>query len=436
MSFSSFYSGLSGLRANADRLNVIGNNLANINTIGFKGSRVTFQDVFSSPGTGAGVNGAGNPQQVGLGVQVAGIDQVLSQGSLQTTGLVTDVAVQGNGFFVLSDPAGGQAFTRAGNFNFDKDGFLVTTNGQRVQGYTQQDANGNIVTSGTIENVQIPTGLTAPPQATSFIRNVLNLSGDAMVDDPATALDEAEEFTSSLTIYDSLGGRHNLTLRFRPVDTDADGFLDEWSYTATVPGDEVVGGTAGTPFTLDTGTISFNSDGTLASPTGNVTINVPGWNSGAGSQDIEWRLFDDSGAGIVTGFSGPSSTSATNQDGFSVGQLRVLTIDQDGLISGVFTNGVTLQLARFAMANFNNANGLLKSGANTFLETNASGPPTVGGANSGGRGAIRANSLELSNVDITQEFTDLIISERGYQANSRIITTTDNVIQEALNLKR
>jgi len=176
--------------------------------------------------------------------------------------------------------------------------------------------------------------------------------------------------------------------------------------------------------------------GQLSGGIGNITISIPGWTNGAAAQDIEWRLFDDNGDGLLTRRSGPSSTSSTNQDGFAAGELRALTVDQDGLISGVFTNGVTLELARVALATFNNMNGMLKTGQNTFVETNSSGPATIGGANAGGRGIVRSNSLELSNVDITQEFTDLIISQRGYQANSRIITTTDEVIQEALSLKR
>lgn len=435
MAFGSFYAGLSGLRANASRLGVIGNNLANVNTIGFKSSRVTFADLFSQTG-GPGANGAGNPQQVGLGVQVAGIDPIFSQGSLQGTGLVTDLAVQGNGFFVLRDRSGGRSYTRAGNFTFDRDGNLVTPAGQFVQGYTQRDASGNIAATGNLANIQVPVGLTAPPQATSFVSTLINLDADARLDDPATGADEAEAFSSTLVVYDSLGARHNLTLTFRPADTDGDGLRDEWTYTATVPGEEVTGGTPGTPFVVGTGSLVFDSAGRLASPATNPTLSVPAWTNGAAAQSIEWRLFDASGNSQITGYAAPSATSSTNQNGYGVGLLRTLTVDSDGLLSGIFTNGVTLQMARIALATFNNVNGLLKNGQNSFLETNASGPATVGSANSGGRGSIAAGSLELSNVDITQEFTDLIVSERAYQANSRIITTTDQVIQEALNLKR
>jgi len=438
MSFGSFYAGLSGLQANSGRLSVIGNNLSNLNTVGFKTSRVTFEDIFSQPGGGAGVNGAGNPQQVGLGVQTAGIQQVFSQGSMQTTSLVSDLAIQGNGFFVLQDSSGAQRFTRAGSFTFDKDGFMVNPAGHFVQGYTQVDDNGDVVASGSIGNVQIPAGMSAPPQPTTFFSSAINLASDAMVDDPATTLDEAEEFSTSLTVLDARGDRHTVTLTFRPQDTSApaNGNVDQWAYEVTVPGADITGGTPGTPTILNSGVITFDGEGKLSAPTGNVTLSIPSWANGAAAQDIEWNLFDQNNVGIVTGYAGTSAVSASNQDGFSVGQLRTLIVDQDGLASGVFTNGVTIQLARFAMANFNNQNGLLGSGQSTYVGTNASGPATIGGANSGGRGLVRSNALELSNVDITQEFTDLIISERGYQANSRIITTTDSVIQEALNLKR
>ncbi len=182
--------------------------------------------------------------------------------------------------------------------------------------------------------------------------------------------------------------------------------------------------------------MSFDADGQLILPAANPTIAVAGWTNGAAAQNIDWELYDDDGVGRLTGFAAPSAISSSNQDGYGVGALRTLLIDQEGLVSGIFTNGVNLQLARLAMATFNNENGLLRDGQNTYLETNASGNATIGAANSGGRGITISNSLELSNVDITKEFTNLIIHERGYQANSRTITTTDEVIQEALRLKR
>lgn len=432
MGFSSFYAGLSGLQAYSSHLNVIGNNLANVNTIGFKTSRMTFQDLLYS----SAFSSSRNPNQVGLGVQTASIDSLFSQGSLQGTGVVTDLAVQGNGFFVLRDNVGGRLFSRAGNFSLDKGGNLATSTGALVQGYTTRDAAGNIVTSGALGNISIPPGLTAPPKATVSFTAVTNLNVSARVDDPLTAVDESETFSTSLTIFDSLGAKHDLTVTFTPQDTNADGMLDQWSYEVSVPGADVTGGTAGTPFVLASGTATFDSAGKLLAPAGNVAINVPGWTNGAAAQSVNWELFDATGASKITGFDGASATSTVNQDGYSAGTLRTITINNDGLVEGIFTNGSTQQIATIALATFNNNNGLLKAGFNGFLEATASGAATIGAANAGGRGSISANSLELSNVDITQELTDMITAERGYQANSRIITTTDQVIQEALNLKR
>jgi flagellar hook protein FlgE len=198
----------------------------------------------------------------------------------------------------------------------------------------------------------------------------------------------------------------------------------------------VTGGTPGTPFVLDSGLVTFDANGQLTSPAADVAVNVAGWSNGAGAQTVNWLLFDSAGQGRLTGFAAPSAVSSSTQNGYGAGELRSLVIDQDGLVSGVFSNGANIQLAILALATFNNDNGLLRNGRNTYVETNSSGIATIGTPNTGGRGATVSGSLELSNVDITEEFTDLIISQRGYQANSRIITTSDEVIQEALNLKR
>lgn len=419
MAFSSFFAGLSGLQAHASRLSVIGNNLANVNTIGFKASRGVFVDLFVASG-GGGVNGAGNPMQIGLGVLTGSIDRLFSQGSLQTTSLVTDMAIQGNGFFVLSDPANSRAYTRAGNFTFDRDGNLVTSSGQFVQGFTATDASGSIITSGIVGNIVVPVGQTAPPQATSFVRPVANLDANASVGDT---------FSMTVSVFDSLGAQHDVTTNFTALAGS------DWSFTITVPGDDVSGGVAGTPFTLASGTLTFDSSGNLLSPA-NQSVTTPAFNNGAAALNFDWEFFDPQGKPVMTRVAGTSATASINQDGAAVGQLRTLTVDATGLLTGIFSNGTTLELAKVALATFNNPNGLLGQGANAFVETNSSGPATIGGANTAGRGSISSNALELSNTDITQEFTDLIITQRGYQANSRIITTTDAVIQEALSLKR
>ncbi len=416
MSFGSFFAALSGLQANASRLSVIGNNLANVNTIGFKTSRVTFHDFFA----GSAFNGAGNPAQVGLGTNLASIDPIFSQGSLETTDLLSDIAIQGRGFFVLADPTGGRSYSRAGNFSFNEDGSLVGSSGQFVQGYVQKDSNGNILSSGSLNNITIPTGLVAPPKATQEFNANINLSAANSAD-----------FSTTLTVYDSLGTRHDMAITFA-----ASGTPGTWDYEVTLPGAEVSSGTPGTPFIVGSGAVSFDTAGNLTSPAADVTLAVPAWANGAAAQSISWSLYDSNGAGLLNGFDSPSTVSASNQDGHGAGELRSLLIDQEGVVSGIFSNGVNLQLARIALATFNNENGLLRNGQNTLVETNSSGSATIGGPNSGGRGATVSGSLELSNVDITQEFTDLIISQRGYQANSRIITTSDEVIQESLNLKR
>lgn len=421
MSFGSFFAALSGLQANASRLSVIGNNLANVNTIGFKTSRVTFNDFFA----GSAFNGAGNPAQVGLGTNLASIDPIFNQGSLQTTDLLTDMAIQGRGFFVLGDGNGSLAYARAGNFTFDQDGSLVSSGGKFLMGFTTRDANGAIVDSGSLDPITIPTGLIAPPQATNRFNLSLNLNADLK-----------KEFSNAITIYDTLGARHELHIRFTPTDTDADTIPDAWTYEITLPGDEVAGGTPGTPFVVGTGLVDFDSAGVLTNPAANVTVALPALTNGAAAQNVEWRMYDDNGKPVLTGYASQSAVSSSNQNGYGAGELRSLIIDQDGLISGIFSNGASLELARLALGTFNNENGLLRNGENTWVETTSSGSATIGTPNGGGRGATVSGSLELSNVDITEEFTDLIISQRGYQANSRIITTSDEVIQEALNLKR
>ena len=427
MSFGSFFAGLTGLQANSTRLQVIGNNLANLNTVGFKANRASFQDIFSGF---VGVNGAGNPQQIGLGTQIASVDGVFSQGSLQSTSLLTDMAIQGNGFFVLGDGNGGQSFTRSGNFSFDGDGNLISSNGGFVQGFTQL-VNGSIATSGTLSNIQIPTGLTAPATATSEIQATVVLNTNDNIDgDDADAIGDGAPFTASISIVDSQGARHDLSITFSPTDT-----TNRWAYSVTVDPNELgPGGPA--DGILAGGEIVFDSNGQITPPVTNPTIAIGGWANGAGAQTVTWNLTDDAGTSLITQGNSESSVSTTSQDGFEVGTLRRLVIDQDGLVSGVFSNGANLEIARIAIANFNNPNGLVRDGSSTFLATASAGSATIGAANSGGRGQVLSNSLELSNVDITQEFTDMIVSQRGYQANSRIITTTDEVIQEALTLKR
>lgn len=414
MSFGSFFAGLTGLQANSTKLQVIGNNLANLNTVGFKAGRANFSDIFTGF---SGVNGAGNPQQIGRGTQVATIDSLFSQGSLQSSALLTDISIQGRGFFVLNDASGARSFTRDGNFSFDASGNLISSAGRFLQGYTQIDASGSVGSSGTLSNITVPTGLIAPPQATTEFNAAINLK-----------VGDTDDFSSTITVYDELGATHDVTITFTPGTGPND-----WDYEITVP----LADLAGTPATnvLSSGTLNFAS-GSLPLPITDVAFTIPAWANGAASQSVTWQLADANGGSLLTNLDSPSAISSSNQDGYGVGTLQRLIIDQEGLVSGIFTNGANIEIARIALATFNNENGLVRNGSSNYLATTVAGSPTIGAANTGGRGATVSNSLELSNVDITQEFTEMIISQRGYQANSRIITTTDEVIQEALSLKR
>ena len=427
MGFSSFYAGLTGLKTFSSSLGVIGNNLANMNTIGYKSGRAQFAELVSQA-FGTATNGAGNALQSGLGVRLAGVQSQFSQGALQATGLVTDMAIQGNGFFVMRDASGAQMYSRAGSFTFDRDGYLVNPAGQRVQAYTQRDALGRIQSSGDLGDVLIPLGMQSDPQATAIMRLQLNL--DAQTDLAAPP------FATSIAVYDSLGAEHDLTMRFTPQDTDSDGTIDQWLWEAVLPASELAGGGTGDTI-VGSGTLQFDGNGQLVSPTTDQSISIPAWANGANAQTVTWQLFDPaSGDPVLSSFAKSSVLSDYYQDGFPPGELQGLSVDAAGLITGTFCNGRTEELAQIAIANFNNPGGLLKAGDNAFVATVGSGPAVIGEAGLGGRGSIAAQALELSNVDITEQFTDMIIAQRGYQSNSRVITTTDEVIQEALSIKR
>jgi flagellar hook protein FlgE len=438
MGQGSLYTGLSGLKAHSAAIDVIGNNLANVNTVGFKSARASFADVFNA--SQASVRGSGSVSQVGMGVQMTLAQQLFSQGSLQQTSSQTDMAIQGKGFFLLRGGDDRAVFSRAGNFSFDAEGYLVNPGGMKVQGYTERNAAGDIEASGEPRDIQIPVGLKAPPEATSYFRPHLNLNANAEVDDPATAsVDEAETFSTSISVYDSLGKDHDVTLVFTPIDDTGNGNVDRWTWEARVPRSDVDVPTApGDPeyYVLDSGDITFDGDGNLTGPAGNVPLSIPAWSNGASAQTVEWQVAGPSGDTVITGYSAPSALDSLSQDGFSVGRLDTLAVSENGVIEGVFTNGQTLALAQVALATFNNPEGLFRRGDNTYIASNGAGPAAIGGAQTGGRGSLVSGSLELSNVDITEQFTDLIVVERGYQSNSRMITTADDVLQETLSIKR
>jgi flagellar hook protein FlgE len=417
----SFSAGLSGLNANGAYLNVIGNNLANINTVGFKASSVTFQDLVSQTVGGSSTN----PMQVGLGVVTGSISPVFSQGAIDSTKEATNVAIQGNGFFVVRGN-GGNSYTRAGNFSFDSGGKLVTPDGQYVQGYTSINATtGAINTTGTITDITVPPGVLRPPAATTSFLTKSNLDSDAAV---------GATFTTPVQIYDSLGKPHVATVLYTKTGAAA------WSYEVTVPSTEATGTagtTAGTIRLGPIGAITFNGLGVMTAPAADVSLPGPTtWTNGATVNAINWDLFDANLTPALTGFKSPSSTSSIDQNGAAPGQIDDITITADGTIMATFGAGQSVAVAQLAMATFNNPKGLLKLGSSRFGESQAAGIANIGTAGTGGRGSLIGSALEGSNVDIAQEFTNMIVAQRGYQANSKTITTADELMVETLSLKR
>lgn len=411
--YSAFYASLSGLSANASSLNVIGNNLANLNTVGYKGSSTTFQDLFAAALGANSTSGNGNPIQIGLGTRLATVFQNFGQGSFQSTNSVTDMALQGSGFFTLAAKGGGRLYTRAGNFTIDGSGNLVDPNGHAVLGWNRTAA-GTLNTTLPVTSINIPTGITSPATASRNFGFVSNLNSTAAV---------GTQFTSTIQVYDSLGTTHSLIVTYTKTANNT------WDYAISTDDPTIV------PATVSSGTLQFDNAGQLINPATNPAPFTVPWGNGAQAQSLTWNIWS-SGTSNLTQFASSSSTSNSFQDGFGAGTIRSLSVDQDGKIIGNFTNGQTIALAQVSVAVFSNMNGLQKEGDNSWSETLASGPPSIGLANQGGRGQILGAQLEQSNVDVAEEFTRLIISQRGYQANSRIVTTTDELLQETLNLKR
>jgi flagellar hook protein FlgE len=417
MAVGSFSAGLSGLNANGTYLSVIGNNLANINTVGFKSSSVTFQDLVSQTVGGSSLN----PMQVGLGVTTGAISPVFSQGAIENTREATNVAIQGNGFFVVRG-SGGNSYTRAGNFTFNSEGKLVTPDGQFVQGYAVNGTTGTIV-AGQVGDITVPPGVLRAPQATTSFFTQANLSSGAATGDT---------FPTAVQIYDSLGAPHIATITYTKQAA-----AGTWNYDVTVPGADITGGTAGTPVSIGTGTVVFDAAGTLTSPTTDVTINtVATWKNGAAASTLNWDLIDANGTPSLTGFVAASSNSSITQNGSAPGMIDNISITADGTIMATFGAGQTKPIAQLALATFNNPKGLLKLGSSRYGESQSAGIANIGVAGSGGRGTLIGSALEGSNVDIAQEFTNMILAQRGYQANSKTITVSDELLVETLALKR
>src|SRR3954447_16582291 len=393
----SLFSGISGLRAHQQMMDVTGNNIANVNTTGYKSSQAVFQDTLSQMVTAAGApqNSAGgtNPAQVGLGVRLASISANFGQGAAQTTGKSSDMMIQGDGFFIVK--SGGEAlYTRAGSFTFDANGSLTTPNGQVVQGWS--GVNGVVNTSGAPGDIKLPIGVSLAPTVTQNITLTGNFSNEAVI---GTTKD------IPIKVYDVNGAANTMVANFQKTDPV--------TWTMTLPD----GSTA--PITFTNGKAVGTPDPMTALDTGKITVG--GYN---------FDIHD------LTQFSGNTEARVSNSDGSGAGVLSSYTVSNTGQIVGVFSNGLKQTLGQVALVNFNNVNGLEKIGDSMFRSTVNSGLAQVGPAGSAGLGLITSGALEMSNVDLAQEFTNLVIAQRGFQANSRVITTSDEILQELVNLKR
>ncbi|PJZ69569.1 flagellar hook protein FlgE [Leptospira perolatii] len=461
----SLYSGVSGLKNHQIRMDVIGNNISNVNTHGFKTERVTFQDMISQELRGASEPkdniGGVNPQQVGLGALIAAIDKIMTQGALQTTGKNTDVAISGEGFFIVKD-GDKQFYTRAGAFNLDKNGYYVNpANGLKVQGWNAKlDDKGNkyINSSASIEDIIIPVYSKEPAHATTKIDFRSNLNSSvpavppdataeeitAMINDPDPK--QRRGHVTTIKVFDDQGEQREFKMEFYKVRENTWKARIAMTDASQVSVDVAATGGQNTQlpgntelefgFTPD-GKIVYVSDGTDVMNTGKlsakVSFKLPG---NPAVQSFDLSLGEAGMVDGITQFSSDFTTKAVKQDGYTMGYLESFSIDNSGTVTGVYSNGVKQPLARIATAVFNNPAGLDKVGDTMFAFSNNSGEALIGEAGIAGRGKINAGLLEMSNVDLSDQFTDMIVTQRGFQANSRTITTTDQMLQEVLGLKR
>lgn len=418
--FTSFSTALSALAADSTAIDVVGNNLANLNTPGFKTSQVCFRDlVTESLGAGLGTT------QVGFGTGQPLTVRQFSQGALQTSAGLLDAAIQGDGFFVVRNSAGQSLYTRAGNFQTDTGGNLKTDTGQEVQGWMADPATGLVDTNGTIGNIVVPVGSLKPPVATTAFTADLNLNSDAMAD--ATSA-----FTTPITVYDSLGTSHVLTLGFQKTAPNS------WTYQVSVSGNEVSGGTAGTPYPVSgaSGSFTFDTNGQLTSPASGAPIafTIPGLSDGASDMNLSWDPYSSTGAGRITQFGQPSSPSASAQNGSAAAQLDHVGLADGGQILAAYTDGTQVVIAQVAMASIRNPDSLIAAGNNNFELSALTANPSIGVPGTGGRGTIQGGSIEASTVDIATEFTNLIVYQRAYEANAHVVTTADTLSQDTINL--
>lgn len=407
---------IASLRNHQTYMDVISSNIANVNTTGYKMARVQFQELLSQTirGSSAPRGGLGglNPVQISLGMALGGIDNFFTQGSLKDTGRLTDLAIQGDGFFVLNT-GDGYAYARDGNLDVGLDGTLVhLTTGLTIQGWSADPNTGVVDTTQPIDNISVPLG-----QRVARATSLIDMQGNA---DASTPI--GNSISNRMTIYDSLGTEHEIELTLTKNSANT------WDWTLSDPN---AGSSQISAISNNTGTITFDANGIYLSstPAGGTTPHIT-FNTGADPSDVNLNFSN------VTQLVGYGSLGISNQDGLPPGSLTTFTMSTAGEVNGVYSNGLTRRLGQIAIAKFLNPGGLLKKGQSLFAPSANSGAAQVGIPGQDGRGQISSGYLEMSNVDLAQQFTSMIAAQRGFQANSRVITASDQMLQELVNLVR
>jgi flagellar hook protein FlgE len=418
----SMFSAISGLKAHQAKMDVTGNNIANVNTVGYKSSSTVFQDTLSqvvrAGGAPAADRGGTNPAQIGLGVKLAAITTNWTNGAAQSTGRSTDFMIEGDGFFVTRGPGGEQLYTRAGSFDFDASGRLVTPDGSILQGW-RANAAGAINPNGPVEDLTVPYGAGVAPTATARSAIEGNLNSAAATGDFVQ---------TPIKMYNEQGVRQEVTYTFTKTATP-----NEWTmvvnngggpltFTDATGAPIMVGGVPATSTT-----VTFGPDGALTSA-GDLYFNPGGGASWPDPVSIDLEG--------ITQYGGKSEVVPSEVDGYAMGTLQGFELSNDGTITGTYSNGLRQNLGQLSMASFNNPSGLEKAGNSSFRVAQNSGEAMIGVAGGGGRGILSSGALEMSNVDLSEEFTSLIVAQRGFQANSRVITASDELLGDLVNLKR
>jgi len=413
--FPAFTIALSALSADSTAIDVVGNNLANLNTTGYKATNVDFRDLMSQS-LGVGANAA----QTGMGVAQLGTVSSYTQGTLTTTNGPTDAAIQGDGFFIVKNAANETLYRRDGSFQVDGAGNVVTATGENVQGWSA--VNGTVNPSGPIGNLSIPIGTMVPSTATTTMNLKVNLNSQVATTDTGAS------FCAPIQVFDSQGVSHNLSVNFTKTAANT------WNYAMVIPAaDLAAGGTT----TLASGAMTFDANGNLLSPAAAAdpqSVTITGLADGAADMNIDWNLFNSGGSSTITQYAEASSVGSTTQNGATAGQITNVGLQTGGLLVANYSNGQQATIGQIALASIPNPDSLTSVGDNNLQASAATGTISVGAANTGGRGQVVAGALESSNVDMATQFTNLLTYERSYQAASRVITTADQLLQETVNL--